>query len=168
MSIDVLIARNTRQAEALRATNRSLTPALRTIVLTCADHRVDPAHLLDLRLGEAVVLRNAGGRLTADVLRSLLVLSTVASVEGVDVAFDIVVMHHTDCGLSRLSAPEHIPLIADYIGIAEHDAASVPVAEPWKTVEHDVGRLRQLVRSSKITVTGLVYDLETGTVRPSA
>lgn len=166
MSTDILVRRNARRAGTLSTVSRSLTPALRTIVLTCADHRVDPAHVLDLHPGDAIVLRNAGGRVTADVLRSLLVLSAVAAVEGIDRGFEVVVMHHTDCGLARLDAPEHAPLIADYIGINENDVAKLTVADPWRAVNHDVRRLREVV-SSETRVTGLVYDLESGTVRRS-
>lgn len=167
MSTDILIGRNARRAKALSAASRSLTPALRTIVLTCADHRVDPAHVLDLQSGEAIVLRNAGGRVTADVLRNLLVLSTVAAVEGIEVAFEIVVMHHTDCGLARLDTREHAPLIAEYIGIDESDVGEAAVADPRHAVNYDVHRLREAVKSSETTVTGLIYDLESGTVRRS-
>jgi carbonic anhydrase len=167
MSTDILIDRNARHAGTLRAASRSLTPALRTIVLTCADHRVDPAHVLDLQPGEAIVLRNAGGRVTPDVVRSLLVLASVAAVEGIDAAFEIVVMHHTDCGLSRLDSPEHAPLLADYAGVDENDVAKLTVADPWRSVNYDRDRLRELVQSSQTTVTGLVYDLESGTVRRS-
>ncbi len=135
-------------------------------MLTCADHRVDPAHVLGLKPGEAIVLRNAGGRVTADLLRNLVVLSTVAAVESIDATFEIVVMHHTDCGLSRLDTREHAPLIADYIGVNASDVPKVTVADPLHAVNYDVHRLREVV-SSETTVTGLVYDLESGTVRRS-
>ncbi|OMC54635.1 hypothetical protein A5747_00495 [Mycobacterium sp. IS-836] len=167
MSVDTLIERNARRAEALSTADRSLTPALRTIVVTCADHRVDPSHVLGLQPGDAIVLRNPGGRVTADVLRSLLVLATVAAVEGIDAAFEIVVMHHTDCGLARLDTPEHAALVADYIGINEDDVAKVTVADPWHAVNYDVHVLREVVRAPGTTVTGLVYDLDSGTVRRS-
>ena len=164
MSAEILIARNTTRAKTLSAASRSLTPALRTIVLACADHRVDPAHVLGLEPGEAIVLRNAGGRVTADLLRNLLVLSTVAAVENIDAAFEIIVMHHTDCGLSRLDTCEHTPLIADYLGVNAGDVPKLTVADPLQAVTYDVHRLREVV-SSKSTVTGLIYDLESGRVR---
>lgn len=167
MSVDTLIGRNTRRADSLSTVSRSLTPALRTIVLTCADHRVDPSHVLGLQPGDAIVLRNPGGRVTGDVLRSLLVLSTVAALEGIDAGFEILVMHHTDCGLARLDSPEHAQLVADYIGINENDVPKLAVADPWRAVNYDVQRLREVVRAPDTTVTGLVYDLDSGTVRRS-
>ncbi|OBI88251.1 carbonic anhydrase [Mycobacterium sp. 1245805.9] len=167
MSVSRLIDRNARRAKTLSTASRSLTPALRTIVLTCADHRVDPAHVLGLQPGDAIVLRNPGGRVTPDVLRSLLVLSTVAAVEGIDAVFEILVMHHTDCGLARLDAPEHAALVAAYLGTHEDDVAKLTVADPWRAVNYDVHLLREFARAPETTITGLVYDLESGTVRRS-
>jgi carbonic anhydrase len=135
------------------------------VVIACADHRADPAHILGLEPGEAVVLRNPGGRVTNDVLRSLLVLSTVAAIEGLGSGFDVIVVHHTDCGLSRLSSPDHASLIADYVGITTEEVADLALADPLTAVRHDVDRLRSVVPSPDTTITGLVYDLESGTVR---
>jgi carbonic anhydrase len=165
MSVDTLVERNSARSLSLRAASRSLTPSLRTVVIACADHRVDPAHVLGLELGEAVVLRNPGGRVTSDVLRSLLVLTTIAAIEELGSGFHIVVVHHTDCGLSRLSAPEHAPLMAGYVGVTAEEVAGLALADPLTAVRHDVNRLRSVVPSPDTTITGLVYDLESGTVR---
>ena len=163
MSLDILVKRNSVRAAGLRAVSRSLSPSLRTVVIACADHRADPAHVLGLEPGEAVVLRNPGGRVTNDVLRSLLVLATVASVDELGSGFDIVVMHHTDCGLSRLATADHAPLIAGYVGVTPEEVADLALADPLAAVRHDVNRLRAVVQPDT-TVTGLVYDLESGTV----
>jgi carbonic anhydrase len=165
MNVDVLVKRNSVRSVSLRAASRSLSPSLRTVVIACADHRADPAHVLGLEPGEAVVLRNPGGRVTNDVLRSLLVLSTVAEVDRLGSGFEIVVMHHTDCGLSRLSAPDHAPLISGYFGVTAEEVAGLALADPLTAVRHDVNRLRSVVSSPDTTITGLVYDLESGTVR---
>ena len=160
---DELMARSSQRMQRLRASSRSIEPALRTVVLTCADHRVDPAHVLGLRPGDAVVLRNPGGRVTADAMRSLLVLSTVAAIEQVSGNVEIIVMHHTDCGLSRLGGPEHLGLLAEHFGTTVDGVASVPVVDPWLSLRHDVTALRALVGTNP--VTGLLFDLESGTVR---
>lgn len=164
MNSVVLMDRNARRAERLRTASRDLTPELRVIVLTCADHRVDPAHVLGLRPNEAIVLRNPGGRVTTDVLRSLLVLSTVGTLEGVEGGFEIVVMHHTDCGLSRLTASEHAALVAEYAGVAVDDVPQLTVADPWQAVIHDARLLTSVLATSDTSVTALVYDLATGHV----
>ena len=164
MSVDILVKRNSVRSPSLREVSRSLTPSLRTVVVACADHRADPAHVLGLEPGEAVVLRNPGGRVTNDVLRSLLVLSTIAAVDDLGSGFEIVVMHHTDCGLRRLSAPDHASLIASYVGVTPEEVSDLALADPLTAVRRDVNKLRSVV-SPDTTVTGLVYDLESGTVR---
>jgi carbonic anhydrase len=165
VSADILVERNSVRSPGLRAASRSLSPSLRTVVIACADHRADPAHVLGLEPGEAVVLRNPGGRVTTDVLRSLLVLSAIAAIEGLGSGIDIVVMHHTDCGLSRLCAPDHAPLIAGYVGVSAGEVAGLALADPLTAVRRDVSRLRSVVPSPGTTITGLVYDLQSGTVR---
>jgi carbonic anhydrase len=164
MNSAVLVRRNARRVARLRAASRDLTPGLRTIVVTCADHRVDPAHVLGLRAGEAIVLRNPGGRVTADVLRSLLVLSTVATLERIDGGFEIVVMHHTDCGLSRLTGSEHAALVAEYAGVAVDDVPQLAIADPWRAVIHDTRLLSKFVAAPDTSISALVYDLATGRV----
>jgi carbonic anhydrase len=101
---------------------------------------------------------------TADVLRSLLVLSTVATLEGIEGGFEIVVMHHTDCGLSRLTASKHAALVADYAGIAVDDVATLAIADPWRAVAHDARLLASFVPVPSTSVSALVYDLATGRV----
>jgi carbonic anhydrase len=164
MSVDILVERNSVRSPSLREVSRSLTPSLRTVVVACADHRADPAHILGLEPGEAVVLRNPGGRVTNDVLRSLLVLSTIAAVDDLGSGFEIVVVHHTDCGLCRLAGPDHAPLIASYVGVAAEEVADLALADPLTAVRRDVDRLRSVVQPGT-TVTGLVYDLESGQVQ---
>ena len=78
-------------------------------MLTCLDARVDPAHLFDLQLGDGLVIRNAGGRLNPSVLQDLAVLGVLAAKLVGDQAMspELVILHHTDCGMSRL--PTHRP-----------------------------------------------------------
>jgi carbonic anhydrase len=87
---------------------------LNTFVLTCADARVDPAHFLGLELGDALVFRNAGGRVTDDIELELSILWTFAahrmgeSFQG----FSLVIIQHTDCGFERLSNPETVAALS--------------------------------------------------------
>jgi carbonic anhydrase len=165
MSVDILVKRNSVRSPGLRTVSRSLTPSLRTVVIACSDHRADPAHVLGIEPGEVAVLRNPGGRVTSDVLRSLLVLAAVAEADDLGSGFGIVVLHHTDCGLTRLTAPEHAPLLADYIGVTTEELAGLALADPLAAVRHDVNKLRSVVSAPDTTITGLVYDLESGTVQ---
>lgn len=105
---DTLVARNAALSTALSGRPLTLTPDLRAVVLACADHRVDPAQVLGLELGEAVVLRNPGGRVTPAFISELAVLATVAQLEGLETGFELIIVHHTDCGLTRLDGPEQV------------------------------------------------------------
>jgi carbonic anhydrase len=155
----ILIERNKdRRAQPFT----SLVPRLMAVVLACADHRTDPAHVLGADLGDAVVLRNAGGRVTPDALTNLTILSTVAAVEALPAGFQVIVMHHTDCGLSRLSGPSHAGLLAGYFGVAEDEVPNV--LDPDASVQFDVELLRSLLPET-VPVWGLVHDVATGDVR---
>lgn len=167
MSIDTLLERNVAASGALADHDDSLVPSLRTVVLTCADHRVDPAYVLGLELGDAVVLRNPGGRVTSDAIRSLLVLGTVAAVEDMRTDFQVVLMHHTDCGLSRLTGPEHARLLADFTGVEASEVAGLHVDDPVLAVQHDAALLNSLGVLATPAV-GLVYDIATGLVTKHA
>jgi len=164
MTIHVAMARNSERATTMRDASKDLNPVLRLVVLTCADHRVDPAHVLGLEPSDAIVLRNPGGRVTRDILRSLAVLSTVAAIEDLDTGFDFLVLHHTDCGLSRLAQAEHAALVADFTGVGVEDVPSLGLSNPFDSVEYDSRLLAAMINSPDSTVTGAVYDLDTGLV----
>jgi carbonic anhydrase len=169
VSVNEMLNRSAERAETVSKQDRSLVPRLQAVVLTCADHRVDPAHVLGLDLGDAIVLRNPGGRVTAAVIEDLLVLATIAGVEGIDADFEIVVMHHTDCGLSRLEGPEHASLLASFAGLEIPEVAALHVGDPVRAVQYDVARLRSLgILSSQTPVVGLVFDLAAGRVEQHA
>jgi carbonic anhydrase len=169
VSIEIVLARNTHNADRLSKQDLGLVPRLRTVVLTCADHRVDPAHVLGLDLGDAVVLRNPGGRVTPEIIAGLVLLGTVAAVENINPGFDIIVMHHTDCGLSRLTEPEHGQMLADFAGVAPENVGELHVDDPVLSVRYDVGRLAALGLGSDLSrFVGVVFDVATGLVRQHA
>ncbi len=82
-----------------------IRPRLGPIVLTCLDARVDPAHLFQLEPGDALVLRNAGGRITPAVMQDLAILGVLgANLPGGGArAPELALIHHTDCGMGRLA-----------------------------------------------------------------
>ncbi|MCZ4102164.1 MULTISPECIES: carbonic anhydrase [Streptomyces] len=160
-----LLKRNQAHAEHHPGRASSLVPSLQTVLVTCCDHRVDPAHVLGLRLDEAVVIRNEGGRVTPDVVRTLTTLATVALVENLDLDVEIVVMHHTDCGTSRLARPEHAALAAQIFGVSEDELDAKHLADPTAAVRADLQVLRHTpLIPADLRLTGLVYDVATGTV----
>jgi carbonic anhydrase len=119
--VTTLLERNRRFAADFSEGDLAIRPRLSTVVLTCLDARVDPAHLLGLELGDAVVLRNAGGRITPAVLRDLAVLGFLAGrLPGNAAAqLELAIIHHTDCGAAQLS-PDRVATeaVADARGLA--------------------------------------------------
>ena len=78
-SFTTLLDRNRSFAEQFKAGDLPIRPRMSTIILTCVDSRVDPAHIFGLGLGDAVVMRNAGGRITPDMIRDLTILGVLAA-----------------------------------------------------------------------------------------
>ena len=149
-------------------------PASGLVVVTCLDHRVDPAVVLGLQLGDAVVIRNAGGRVTPAVIDDLAYLAFLAEQlfggrGATDTLFEVAVVHHTQCGNGRLADPgfRHQAALATGVSEALLEASAVP--DPHVTVRADVERLlaaRQL--SPRVSVSGHVYDVATGRVTTTA
>src|SRR5258708_26091725 len=103
-TLEPFTERNQDLAEQRSTGALPLMPTLRTMVISCMDPRVDPAHLLGLEQGEALVLRNIGGRITPSTLEAMGMLQTIAQAEGINPngPFNLIVLHHTDCGITRL------------------------------------------------------------------
>lgn len=142
-------------------------PTAQLLVVTCLDHRVDPAIVLGLRLGDAPVIRNAGGRVTRAVIDDIAYLAFLAEkVFGVpDRLFEVAVVHHTQCGTGFLADPAFRREAAQATGMSEATLGATEVADPQATVRADVERLlASPVLSPKVSVSGHVYDIDTGRV----
>jgi carbonic anhydrase len=136
-------------------------PSMKTVVITCADPRVDPAYVLGLELGEAAVVRNAGGRITPATLQAVAMMATVVAEEGASGGFELILVHHTDCGVARL-AP-HEGMIAAYFGIPVEQLAEKHVTDPYRAVAADIEALRSNpLLPDDLIVGGLVYEVESG------
>src|SRR5258708_33501177 len=147
--IDDLLAANEAYAEA-RAHVADPRPGRRMAVVTCMDARIDVFAVLGLHLGEAHVIRNAGGRVTADVLRSLAISSGVL---GVDTA---VVMQHTKCGLAGVSDAELQELTGADLGF-------FPIDDHAAALREDVDLLARTPYLSELRLlAGLIYHVESG------
>lgn len=137
-------------------------PKLGTMVLTCVDARVDPAHVLALQLGEAVVFRNNGGRVTQAFIDEVVALAMlVAHRTGVDEAnFAIVLMQHTKCGAQAFADPGFRDLIEQRTGI---DVSPSAVVDPAHDLLVDIARLRDArTLPGSLRVAALLYDVKTG------
>ena len=145
-----------------------IRPRLSTIVLTCLDARVDPAHLFDLDLGDALVIRNAGGRLNSGVLTDLAVLGLLAAGLPGDKTMtpELVILHHTDCGMSRFADSSAQEALAQRLGIEPDEVATtMAITDPAQSVRDDITRLRNAPGlPDTLVVSGHVYDVGRGTI----
>ena len=170
---DSLLKRNkdfASQQSAAGTLMPSLPPALpnvKAIIIGCADMRVDPAHVLGIKPGEAVVIRNIGGRITPGLLEQLGLLGRIGEVAGEIPGgggeFHIIVLQHTDCGITRLVG--NPAMLAHYFQIPEAELKTKTVTDPRAAVAADVASLRAIpALPSDWLISGLVYDVATGLV----
>jgi len=145
-------------------------PTAQAIIVTCLDHRVDPAIVLRLQLGEAPVIRNAGGRVTQAVIDDIAFLGylteQLSGGQGaLDTLFEVAVVHHTQCGTGFLADPGFRRQAAEATGLTEAALEASTVADPHTTVKADVERLLAAPQlSPKVSVSGHVYDIATGRI----
>ena len=148
----------------------TIAPKRRRVILSCVDPRVDPARILDLREGDAAVIRNVGGRVTPALMQSIAMLQMITRADARDQpaaqgpagTWTFVVLQHTDCGITRLA--DHLDMLATYFGIEVDEVASQNVTDPNAAVAGDVVRLTGIL-APQFTVVGMVHDLDTGRVR---
>ncbi len=162
-----LLDRNRSFAAQFEAGDLPIRPRRSTIILTCVDSRVDPTHFFGLDLGEAVVMRNDGGRITPAVIEDLAILGVLASnfPGNTPMRPEMVVIHHTDCGMSRLANPAIQEQVARKLGLSTDEVAAMADTDPARTVQDDVERLRNTPGTpDQLVVSGFVYDVSTGTI----
>jgi carbonic anhydrase len=140
-------------------------PNVKAIIIGCADMRVDPAHVLGIKPGEAVVIRNIGGRITPGLLEQLGLLGRIGQVAGEIPGgggeFHLIVLHHTDCGITRLA--RDAGLLAHYFQIPAGELEAKSVSNPCTAVAVDVAALRAVpALPANWLISGLVYDVATG------
>jgi carbonic anhydrase len=161
--VTTLTSRNAGFAHHSFVPGASMMPALQTIVIGCADPRVDPAHVLGLANGEALVIRNIGGRYTPATLQTMAALRVIAQAEGAvpGTGWNLIVLQHTDCGITHLGGqPE---LLATTFGIDEADLPAKAVSDPRAAVAVDVAAIKDNpFLPAEFIVSGLVYDVRTG------
>lgn len=157
-----LLERNAQFAEQFRAADLPILPKLRTVLLTCADARVDPAHLFELDLGDAVVIRNTGGRVTQAVIDEVASLAfLVTKMDGDNPGpFELVLVQHTQCGAERFADPQLQQGMKQAIGV---DVSAIAITDHEQSLNEDAERLRQTTAlPAHILVSGLIYDVKTG------
>lgn len=130
-------------------------------IVTCMDSRINPLSVVGMRSGDAKILRNAGARVTEDVLRTL-VLGTYLL--GVD---RILIMPHTDCRMAKSEEQEIHQLIDDEFGVDTRSLEFRTVTDQKRALAVDVQRVRSypLIRKG-VSVAGAIYDVSNGSITP--
>jgi carbonic anhydrase len=158
-----IVSRNEEFAESYDRAELSNRPELMTVIVTCVDARVDPAHFAGLELGDAMVIRALGGRITDPVGRQVATLSELVRVVTGEPLLEIVLVHHTACGTSRFAEPEIAALIAAGLGVEPSYISSLAVTDPFETVKADLAKLATIQGiPSAMVGSGYVYDIDTG------
>jgi carbonic anhydrase len=141
-------------------------PNKQVYILTCIDPRVDPVQLFGLELGDAIVARTVGGRVTPATLQDLAWISWLHENKTPDADwFEFAVMHHTDCGSGFFADDELRRGFAARGGYDDAELAGLAVLDPAVTVPVDVDKVLGAPQlSRRIRVTGLAYDVKTGLV----
>jgi len=157
--IDDLVANNTTFAAALPARHLDVRPKRRLAIVTCMDSRLDVFAALGLQSGEAHVLRNAGGVITDDVIRSLAVSQRRLGTR------EVMLIHHNDCGLQQLTDDGFRAELQEATGVAPAFAI-----ESFTDLDADVSQSTLRVRRSPFVlhtdcVRGFVYDVDTHRLR---
>ena len=166
--IDALYKRNAEFASRFQFSELGLKPELSTVVLTCLDARIDPAHFMGLGLGEALVLRNFGGRVTDEVKRELGFIWTMAGLMSGGAAPDVslVIVHHDDCGLERVANPQIQEMISERSRIPISTLEELAIFDHQVAFEDDVVRLRESEWvPNELVVSAHFYDPKSGQLK---
>jgi carbonic anhydrase len=161
-----LLEANQRAAAGFTQGSLAMPPARKLAIVTCMDARVEPLSALGLRLGDAHVIRNAGGR-TAEAVRSLVISQQLLGTEAV------LVIHHTDCGMLTFSNEQLRERVQQTLGPAAHTAAQPVDFQPFgdlaQSVRDDVALLKASpLIPDHLPIYGLIYDVRTGKLEPVA
>lgn len=158
---DDLLEGNAAYADEFPHADLPREPAKHLAVVTCMDARLDVFAMLGLDEGDVHVIRNAGARVTDDVLRSL-----IASTEALGVT-RVVVIEHTDCGMAAATDDELKELVKERRGIDEVPIEFHTIDDAEQAVHDDVALLRSSpYLSDDLDIGGFVYDVQTGKLTP--
>ena len=130
-------------------------------IVTCMDSRISPLAVVGMQAGDAKILRNAGARVTEDVLRTLVLATYLLGVDR------ILVMPHTDCLMAQAQEPEIHATIAEQYGVDTRSLEFRTVVDQRAALITDVTRIRSFpLIPSTVAVAGAIYDVRTGSLDP--
>jgi carbonic anhydrase len=160
-AFDDLLAANDEYARTFAHSDLTGRALRGLAVVTCMDSRVDPLGLLGLTAGDAKILRNAGARVTDDVLRTLVLAVYLLGVDRV------LVMPHTDCRMAKSTDADVHHLIAEQYGVDTRSLEFHTVPDQDAALRHDLMRIRTSpFLPSALRVGGALYDVRTGKLLP--
>jgi carbonic anhydrase len=157
--IDELVANASSYSDSFDGGELPLPPAKRVAIVACMDARLNPYGLLGLQEGDAHVIRNAGGVITDDEIRSLAISQRLLGTE------EVMLIHHTDCGMLTFADDDFRRQVQEDTGIKPEWAA-----ETFSDLDEDVRQSIARIKASpflpkKDNVRGFVYEVETGNLR---
>ena len=159
-SLDALLENNRRFADTFDRGNLPMPPARRVAVVACMDARLDPERALGLEIGDAHVIRNAGGRVSDDAIRSLIISAHLLGTN------EFAVVHHTDCGMGTFTNEDLRARLRERTGRDAWSIDFLPFADLDASVREDVRRIRSSpFLPGGTIVRGFVYDVHTGLLR---
>ena len=138
----------------------SIKPKTKVAIVTCMDSRLHVAPALGLALGDAHILRNAGGRVTEDMIRSLVISQQQMGTR------EIVVLHHTDCGAQTFNNEDVQEHLKCALGVDVSGQDFLPFQDIDESVREDMKLLRECpLIPDDVIISGAVYDVDTGSMR---
>lgn len=158
----ILLDRNQEFSEGFDSSNLPILPKLRTVVITCGDARVDPAYTLGIELGESMIIRNNGGRVTETVIDELAAVSfMVAKMDGDQPKpFEVIIIQHTQCGAERFADEQFQAILKEHAGV---DVSDIAIHNHQDSIIDDVKRLKAASNiPDYIHVSGFIYDVTNG------
>ncbi|HEY4065805.1 MAG TPA: carbonic anhydrase [Burkholderiaceae bacterium] len=165
--LDSLIERNQAFAAQGFSADLKIIPSKKTFIIGCVDPRVDPATIFKLEPGEAVVIRNVGGRVDPALLETMALLRTVAKAAGneLGLGWNLILLHHNDCGI--IGCYRHAPdLLSRHLGVTRAELEDMAISNPDRAVAVDIAALKANPQMTEgFMISGLVYDVHTGRVR---
>jgi carbonic anhydrase len=156
---DELLRNNEAYAESFDKGDLPLPPARGVAVVACMDARLDVHKILGLQEGDAHVIRNAGGVITDDEIRSLAISQRLLGTR------EIILIHHTDCGMLTFTDEELKQQIHEEVGMKPHFSM-----ESFSDLEEDVRQSMRRIQANPFiphteSVRGFIYEVETGRLR---
>ena len=164
--IELITQRNAEFAANDYSAALKIIPSTKTIIVGCLDPRVDPMDIFGLKPDEAAIIRNLGGRINPSLIQTLVLLPTVARAAGQEMGagWNLVILHHTDCGI--IGCYKHAPdLLAAHLGVARGDLDAMSITDPRKAVVMDIAAYRAVHDiPGGFMISGVVYDVATGKI----